>query len=56
MKKKITNDWIASKCGWTPYEGMFIKGWPVMTIIRGNLVMNEGKIIDPIGKPMSFER
>ncbi len=56
MKKKITNDWIASKCGWTPYEGMSIKGWPVMTIIRGHLVMNEGKIIDPIGKPMSFER
>ena len=52
----ITNDWIVSKCGWTPYNGMSIKGWPVMTIIRDNMVMKDGEIIEPLGKPMSFSR
>jgi dihydroorotase len=25
----------ASKCGWTPYEGMELTGWPKYTILRG---------------------
>ena len=55
-ERKITNDWILSKCGWTPYNGMDIKGWPVMTVIRNNIVMREDVIADPLGKPMKFVR
>ncbi len=55
-ERKITNDWILSKCGWTPYNGMDIKGWPVMTVIRNNIVMREDVITDPLGKPMKFVR
>jgi len=36
---------VVSKCGWTPYAGMKLKGWPVMTFVRGNLVMEDGKIV-----------
>jgi len=28
MKKVIKNDWIASKCGWTPFDGYEVKGFP----------------------------
>ena len=31
----ITNAWIASRAGWTPYDGMTVTGWPVGTIVRG---------------------
>ena len=34
----------ASKCGWTPYDGEEVTGWPVATIIRGGFVMREGEI------------
>jgi dihydroorotase len=34
----------ASKCGWTPYDGMECTGWPVATIVRGGFVMREGEI------------
>ncbi len=26
---------VASKCGWSPYEGFELKGWPVATYLRG---------------------
>ena len=55
-ERVITNDWIVSKCGWTPYDGMSIKGWPIMTVIRGNTVMQNDEISDPLGKPINFIR
>ena len=59
MKKEniIENTWINSKCGWTPYDGMKVKGWPIMTIIRGNMVMREGEVDqEPSGRPINFNR
>lgn len=44
----ITDDWIASRCGWTPFAGMKVRGWPVATILRGRVVMRDGEIR---GKP-----
>ena len=37
-RRTITNDWIESRCGWTPYDGMTVQGWPVGTIVRGTRV------------------
>ena len=42
-RRTITDSMIASKCGWTPYDGMEVTGWPVMTIVRGALVMRDGE-------------
>ncbi|MEO1239693.1 MAG: dihydroorotase [Pseudomonadota bacterium] len=51
----ITNDWIASRAGWTPYDGVTVTGWPVGTVVRGQKVMWDGEIVTPsIGKPMRF--
>ncbi len=40
----IRNEWIASKCGWTPYDGKQVTGWPVGTVVRGNRVMWDGEL------------
>jgi dihydroorotase len=40
----ITNDWIASKSQWTPYDGKKVTGWPVGTVVRGNVVMWDGSL------------
>ncbi len=54
-KQEITSDWLASKCGWSPFEGQTVTGWPVGTIIRGTRVMADGEVIgDPQGKPVRF--
>jgi dihydroorotase len=43
-KRTITNKWIVSKCGWTPYDGMTVTGWPKATIIRGSIVMRDDQL------------
>ena len=53
--RRITNDWIESKAGWTPYDGMQVKGWPMATIVRGHVVMREGELVGrPIGQRVEF--
>ena len=42
----ITNEMIASKCGWTPFHNFKVKGFPVGTIVNGNLVMSKRKNIN----------
>lgn len=54
-KRKITNDWIHSKCGWTPFDGMEVTGFPVGTVLRGKMVMWEDEILEsPLGCPVHF--
>jgi dihydroorotase len=58
MKRRqtITNAAQASRCGWTPYDGMTVTGWPVGTIVRGRRVMWEGEVVAPAtGEAALFE-
>ena len=51
----IKDDWIESKCGWTPFNNYKVKGFPVATIVNGEIVMENNKIISPAkGKPLNF--
>jgi len=54
-RRRIENRQIASRCGWTPYDGMETTGWPVLTILRGRIVMREGEVAEtPGGQPLRF--
>jgi dihydroorotase len=54
-RETITNGWIQSRCGWTPYDGIAVHGWPVGTIVRGKRVMWDGAIDGPAqGQPVRF--
>ncbi|MBL8834978.1 MAG: dihydroorotase [Alphaproteobacteria bacterium] len=54
-RREIRNAWIHSRCGYTPFDGMTVTGWPVMTIIRGRTVMREDELIGPpAGEPLRF--
>jgi dihydroorotase len=54
-RETITNDWIASRAGWTPYHSQTVTGWPVGTFVRGNRVMWEGSLMTPAqGEPVRF--
>jgi dihydroorotase len=51
----ITNEWIASRAGWTPYDQVEVTGFPVGTLIRGRKVMWEGELVSPSeGEPLRF--
>lgn len=52
---QITESWLASRCGWSPYTGRRVKGWPVGTVVRGAFVMREGEITAAAaGRPARF--
>ncbi|MFN8828794.1 MAG: dihydroorotase [Labrys sp. (in: a-proteobacteria)] len=55
-RETISNRWIASRCGWTPYDGKAVTGWPVGTVVRGAQVMWEGALVEGSrGEPVFFE-
>ena len=54
-KRRIENRWIASRCGWTPYDGVAVTGWPIGTIIRGRRIMWDGEVAtSATGEPVRF--
>ncbi|MBX7200725.1 MAG: dihydroorotase [Rhodospirillaceae bacterium] len=55
-KRTITNAWIASRSGWTAFDGMDVTGWPKATIVRGHIVMRDDALLDkPVGAPVRFQ-
>ena len=54
-EKTITNEDMHSKCGWTAFDGFTTKGWPITTIVNGNIVYNDEKLnLDIRGKKVEF--
>ena len=54
-RRTIRNDWIASCSGWTPYDDLDVTGWPVHTIIRGQVVVRDEVLSEqPLGEPLRF--
>ncbi len=58
LKKKwvIEEDWLQSKCGWSPFTGRHITGKPVGTFVRGKKVMWDGELAqEAAGQPIRFQ-
>lgn len=54
-KWKIEKNWLASKCGWSPFEGMNVTGYLNATILGGNVIVQNGELIgSPAGKALTF--
>ena len=54
-RRTIEDRWIASPCGWTPFAGMQLTGWPMATIIRGHVVMQDDEVLgEPVGRLVKF--
>ena len=54
-ERTIENRWIASPCGWTPFDGMRVTGWPMATVVRGQVVMQDDEVLGtPIGRLVRF--
>lgn len=44
-----------TKCGWSPFAGWKLQGWPVTTIVGGQVVFDNGKVREAArGKEASF--
>ena len=56
VRREISNRWIASQCGWTPYDGIRVTGWAIHIIVRGYVVVRDEGLGDdlPQGQPVRF--
>ncbi|UJS24024.1 dihydroorotase [Thiothrix winogradskyi] len=47
-----------SKCGWTPFDGYEFRSSIAATLVNGQLVWQDGKLLDvaPVGMALEFER
>lgn len=55
-RRTITHDSMATRAGWTPFDGFEAKGWPMATIIRGKVVMRDDEIVLPSqGEAVRFQ-
>jgi dihydroorotase len=42
--KPILRQELLTKCGWSPFEGWNLTGWPVVTFVNGEVVFEQGKV------------
>ncbi|MBU1445896.1 dihydroorotase [Patescibacteria group bacterium] len=48
LEREVRNEDMHTKCGWTPYVGRVLRGWPVMTFVRGQLGMENWKVMEGV--------
>jgi dihydroorotase len=53
-RRRVERSWIASRSGWSPFEGRELTGWPLATVVRGRVAMREGELGEALGKPVRF--
>lgn len=52
----VRNAEQATKCGWSPWDGVTLTGWPVRTIVNGQTVFADGRLNDNIrGRELQFD-
>jgi dihydroorotase len=55
-KRTLRHADMATRSGWTPFDGMDVTGWPTATIVRGTVVMRDDEIVAPSrGEPCRFQ-
>ena len=55
-KETIRQELMHHGPDYTPYEGLAVTGWPMMTILRGKVVAEEGKILGQPGDGIFLRR
>lgn len=54
--RPVLREELQTKCGWSPFEGWQLTGWPIITIVGGNIVYERGNLFTQIrGKALKFE-
>ena len=56
VKTTLTHDMLHENCDYTPYEGMHLSGYPVMTISRGEIIVEDGRFLGNKGRGSYLKR
>jgi dihydroorotase len=54
-RREVRDVDMATRCGWSPFAGQTLTGWPVATVLRGRVVMRDHEVVGaPSGRPIRF--
>ncbi len=54
-KRTVNASFLQSKCGWSPYEGVELQGWPRWVILGGEVAIEEDtRVATPKGEMLRF--
>ena len=56
LERTIEPSELHSYADYSPYEGMTTKGWPVMTILRGTVIVEDGEFTGEAGQGSFLQR
>ncbi len=56
MEREVTTDLHHVACDYSVYEGLKIKGWPVMTISRGEVIAEKDQVLGKPGRGQYLRR
>jgi dihydropyrimidinase len=48
-RTRISHEILHDACDYTPYEGLEVTGWPVLTMVRGRVVVRDGELVGAKG-------
>jgi len=52
----VVREEMVTKCGWSPFEGWNLTGWPVVTVVGGKVVFENGKLDTTVrGEALRFD-
>ena len=52
----ISVDTLATNCDFSPYEGWTVQGWPETVLLRGEVIVAEGKFVGRAGQGQFLRR
>ncbi|MDZ8189836.1 MAG: dihydroorotase [Nostoc sp. ChiSLP02] len=53
--RPVRREELLTKCGWSPFEGWNLTGWPVTTIVGGQIVYDKGRVNTQVrGQALTF--
>jgi len=53
--RSVKREELLTKCGWSPFEGWSLTGFPVVTIVGGQVAYANGKVNPEVrGRPLQF--
>ncbi len=53
QQKTIRNEEQFARCGWSPWAGVSLQGWPVRTIVQGKTVFQHGQVREEVRGSMA---
>ena len=55
-KMTLSTETLHENVDWTPYDGLEVQGWPVVTLSRGRIVVENGQFLGSAGQGQFIER